>query len=109
MSGSTKRRRTAELSIRLLPEERAQIDALAARAGLTPGCYVRLLVLASPAPRQARRASVDRQSVARCLGTLGLVATKLRERVPEAAADFEPDLNVARDLLTRALGRRDDH
>jgi hypothetical protein len=84
--------------------ERAQLDALAARANLPTSTYARTVLLGVNPPRQARRPTVQHQEAARCLGAWGHVASTLRKRVPELAADLEPDLQAVGNLIKQLLG-----
>jgi hypothetical protein len=77
--GSEKRARTKHLTIRFTPEERATIDHMADRAGLTAGSYGRQVLLGAPAPRQVRRPPVERRELARLLGEIGHVGGNLNQ------------------------------
>jgi hypothetical protein len=113
--GSEKRVRTAHLTIRLTPEERAAIDDAADRAGLTPGSYARQVLLGAPAPRQVRRPPVEKRELARLLGQLGHIGGNLNQIARAANSDEQIDvidlsvelrgLNEARDAILKALGR----
>ena len=81
-SGSTRRRKYASLTIRLSPEERAQIAADAARAGLSLGGYVRVRLCAAPSPiRAVRHPPVNAEILARVLAQLGRVGGNLHQLV----------------------------
>ena len=81
-SGSARRRKYASLTIRLSPEERAQIAADAARAGLSLGGYVRVRLCAAPSPiRAVRRPPVNAEILARVLAQLGRVGGNLHQLV----------------------------
>jgi hypothetical protein len=77
--GSEKRVRTKYLTIRLSPEERAQIDAAADRAGFTSASYARQVLLGAPPPRQVRRPPIERRELARLLGELGHVGSNVNQ------------------------------
>ena len=114
-SGSETRQRTVDLHIRLTPEERAQINAHAERAGLTSGSYARLVLLGTRSPRQVRRPPVERAELGRLLGAIGHVGANLnqlahasnsglpvgRRELAEALAG----LAKVRDAILSALGR----
>ncbi len=112
--GSEKRLRTAHLTIRLTPDERAVIDNNADRAGLTSGSYARQVLLGAPAPRQVRRPPVERKEVVRLLGQLGYVGNNLNqiarainsgeEGDQQALVQGLGDLHLMRDAALRALG-----
>ena len=113
--GSEKRIRTKHLTIRLSPEERAAIDQVADRSGLTPGSYARQVVLGAPAPRQVRRPPVERRELARLLGEIGHIGSNInqisricniRDDIDAARLDAElAELAVVRLAILRALGR----
>ena len=113
--GSENRARTAHLTIRLTPDERASIDQDAERAGLTAGSFVRQVLLGAPAPRQVRRPPVERRELVRLLGALGHVGGNLHQLAHMANSLFPIDrpallealngLAAVRDAILRALGR----
>jgi hypothetical protein len=113
--GSEKRARTAHLTIRLTPDERATIDGAADRAGLTPGSHARQVLLGAPAPRQVRRPPVERRELARLLGEIGRVGSNLNQIAKAANSGDGIDvraldwtlaaLHVVRDAVLKALGR----
>ena len=113
--GSEKRARTAHLTIRLTPGERAYIDEAADRAGLMTGSYARGMVLGGPAPRQARRPPVERRELARLLGELGKIGGNLNQLARAANTGvvvYENEIDTAlrglaevRDAILKALGR----
>ena len=113
--GSEKRARTAHLTIRLTPDERASIDEDAERAGLTAGSYSRQILLGAPAPRQVRRPPVERRELVRLLGALGHVGGNLNQLAHMAHSIFPVDrhalletlngLAAVRDAILKALGR----
>lgn len=114
-SGTEKRARTANLTIRLTTDERATIDAAAERAGLMSGSYARQTLLGAPAPRQVRRPQVERRELARLLGELGKIGGNLNQLAKAAnqgLAVYHNEvlfalggLKVIRDALLKALGR----
>lgn len=114
-SGSEKRARDKHLTIRLSADERARIDADAARAGLMPGSYARQVLLGAPMPRQVRRPPVERRELARLLGELGHIGGNLNQiarsvNFGDGVDMYEmthvlTDLGPVRDAILRALGR----
>ncbi len=120
-SGSERRRKYANLTIRLLPEERAQIEVEAERAGLSLGGYVRVRLSAQSAIRAVRRAPVDTEILARVLAQLGRVGGNLHQLVRhlnfgnyDALGDASAVLEELRQVsasIMGALGRppRHDH
>jgi hypothetical protein len=113
--GSETRVRIRHLTIRLTPQERATIDRMADRSGLTPGSYARQVLLGAPTPRQVRRPPVERRELARLLGELGHVGSNLNQiaRVANLRDEVDAaeltltlgDLAVVRDAILKALGR----
>jgi Bacterial mobilisation protein (MobC) len=114
-TGSEKRARSKHLTIRLTPDERAKIDADAERAGLTAGSHARQVLLGAKTPRQVRRPPVERQELARLLGSLGHVGGNLNQLAHRFNSGLPTDrqevleairsLNPVRDAVLRALGR----
>ena len=79
-SGSeTRQRNTAPAQVRLTPDERAQLDAAAERAGLTVGAFIRQQCLGTPGPRAARRPPVERAALAQLIGQLGKCGSNLNQ------------------------------
>ncbi len=78
---SAKRQRSASLTIRLLPEERAQLDEDAARAGMTTGAYVRQVLLDAPIPKQSRRIAANDNIgiIGKYIGELGKIGSNLNQ------------------------------
>ena len=77
-SGSEKRKRAPIIGFRASDEERARIEALAARAGLTVGSYVRSRSLEKPTTRAVRRPPVETAQLAQLLGLLGALSGKVQ-------------------------------
>ena len=113
--GSEVRQRSWHLTVRLSMAERVFIDANAERAGLTPGSYVRQVVLGASAPRQVRRPPVEAQMLSRVLGELGKIGSNVNQIAKfansgvlvyggemDAAADAILEM---RDAVMKALGR----
>ena len=67
------------LTVRLPPNERAEIEARAARAGLSIGGYFRAAVLEVPMLRVIRRLFVDWQELARLLGAIGHINSNINQ------------------------------
>jgi hypothetical protein len=113
--GSEKRVRSRHLTIRLSPDERATIDDMADRAGLTSGSYGRQVLLGAPAPRQVRRPPVERRELARLLGEIGHVGGNLNQiarymNYGHGVDEFElkqtiAGLSLVRGAILTALGR----
>jgi hypothetical protein len=115
MSGTEKRARKGSLTFRLLPEERAVIDAAASAVGLTAGSYAREVLLGAPAPRPVRSPPAERRELARLLGELGKIGSNLNQLAKAShtgAAVYQSEimvtlggLHVLRDAILAALGR----
>lgn len=113
--GSENRVRTKHLTVRFSPEERAAIDLVADRSGLTPGSYLRQLALSAPAPRQVRRPPVERRELARLLGQIGHIGSNINQiaRLANIRDDVDvtrlntelAGLAVVRVAILKALGR----
>jgi len=103
-SGTEKRARTANLTIRFTPEERAAVDEAAVRAGLTAGSHARAVLLGAPAPRQVRRPTVERRELARLLGQLGHVGGNLNQLAKAANSGAIP---CAKDIQEALAGLTD--
>jgi hypothetical protein len=78
-SGSNKRQRGAPVSIRLLPEERAELETRAREAGLSTGSYLRACALGSPGPRAKRSPPVNAEALALAVAELNKVGSNLNQ------------------------------
>jgi hypothetical protein len=78
-SGSNRRQRGAPVSIRLLPEERAEIETRAREAGLSIGSYLRACALGSPGLRAKRSPPVNAEALARAVAELNKVGSNLNQ------------------------------
>ena len=108
--------RTKLVPVRCTAEERAAIKAVADKAGLSVGAFLRAAALGDAGPRSVRRPPVERKELARLLGHLGKVGSNLnqlayafnsRGRVPALAElkDMRTYVGQMRDALMAALGR----
>ena len=70
-SGSETRQTTERLTIRLMPDQRRQLDEWANEAGLAAGSYARAKLFTGPQPRAVRLPSVERKTLAQFLALLG--------------------------------------
>lgn len=80
-SGSATRRRYANLTLRLLPEERAHIEVAAERAGVSLGAYVRSRLIAKSAIRAVRRPTVETAALAQLLAQVGRIGGNIHQIV----------------------------
>ena len=101
-------------SVRLSPEERAELDSRADRAGLSVGGYFRAAVFDKPPPRQSRRPTADQQLLAQILASFGKIGSNINQLTHQAHLGSWPDsrllkqacddIRMIRDMLIRALG-----
>ena len=104
--------RPPPLSVRLPPDERAELESRADRAGLSVSGYFR--TVAFDTPRHARRPSVNEQELARLLGAIGRIGSNVNQLArtansgswpdSRALSDACADIRWIRDTLIRALG-----
>jgi hypothetical protein len=110
--------RTKLIPVRCTAVERAAIKAVADKAGLSVGAFLRAAALGDAGPRSVRRPPIERKELARLLGHLGKVGSNLNQlahafnssgRVPGLAElnDIRSYVGQMRDALMAALGR--DH
>lgn len=110
--------RTKLIPVRCTADERAAIKAVADKAGLSVGAYLRAAALGDAGPRAVRRPPIERKELARLLGHLGKLGSNLnqlahafnsRGRVPALIEldRIRGDVREMRDALMAALGR--DH
>jgi hypothetical protein len=112
-SGSENRQRTIALSVRLTPDEAALVHATAGRVGVSVAGLIRYALLQSSPPRASRVPTLGKEEAARLLGTLGTVASALKEAAQSGGAGFDParvnamqsDLADMRAVLLETLGR----
>jgi len=113
--GSETRVRCQHLTIRLSEDERAAIDLKAEAVGLTPGSYVRQIILGAEAPRPVRRVPLDRRELSRLCGLIGRLGNNVNQ-IARLGNCGEPvdagalaatlgNLETMRDAVLRALGR----
>lgn len=80
-SGSETRARSGIIGLRVSPEERAELEAAAERAGLTLGSYIRERVLSAPKTRAVRRPPIEQKLLAQLLGQLGKAGGNIHQIV----------------------------
>jgi hypothetical protein len=108
--------RTKLIPVRCTAEERAAIKAVADKAGLSVGAFLRAAALGDAGPRAVRRPPIERKELARLLGHLGKVGSNLNQlayafnrdrRVPGLAelTAMRQQVGELRDALMKALGR----
>lgn len=112
-SGSENRQRQITLKARFTEAEAALVKGQAGRAGVSVAALIRYALLDQTPLRAARTPQADTQEIARLIGSLGTVATALRQAaeagnpaVGEALIDAAlRDLSEMRALCLQALGR----
>lgn len=116
-SGSETRKRGAPIGFRATDQERAEIEAKAARVGLTVGSYVRSCALAKPTTRAVRRPPVETAQLAQLLGMLGAVGGAIRAIAEKHRGGSIPPAEVQETLaafraaaaaILQTLGKRPD-
>jgi hypothetical protein len=107
-SGTETRRRSLAVMARVTPEERAEIEAAAERAGLTLGSFIRERLLTAPVTRAVRRPPVQAAALSKLLGQLGKIGGNLNQiaaRLNAGATGRPAEIDAA--LLTlRETGDR---
>jgi hypothetical protein len=78
-SGSDKRQRGETVTVRLTKDERATLDALASRSGLTVGAFMRAAAFGDAGPRAQRRPPADHKALRQLLGECGRVGNNLNQ------------------------------
>ena len=107
MAGSEKRKRTKTKSIRFTPEELAQVEAMAERAGLTVGGWLRLAVLDAPPPRQSRRPVAEKELLSLILRHLGKIGSNVNQLARTANHGTTPDIDELREACFAVTESRD--
>jgi hypothetical protein len=104
------------VAVRCTDTEYEKLNALAERAGVSVGPYLRAVALSSPVPRTARRPTVERVALAQVLGALGRVGSNVNQlaRVANTTGELPPaetlkdmgdEIRAMRAALMKALGR----
>lgn len=79
-SGSEKRRRgKGAVLVRLLPDERAAVEAKAREVGLSNASFLRACGLGTPGPRARRSPSVDAEALGKAVAALNKVGSNLNQ------------------------------
>lgn len=76
---SESRQKQDRLTVRFTPAEREQLEALADRAGLTLGSYLRSRALETPTMRAIRRPTAAVDVLKRLLGQVGKIGGNLNQ------------------------------
>jgi len=78
-SGSDKRQRGHTVTVRLTGDERATLDALSSRSGLTAGAFIRAAAFGDAGPRAQRRPPADHKALRQLLGECGRIGNNLNQ------------------------------
>ncbi len=110
-----KRQRTELIATRWTPEERAELEARAERAGVSVAAYLRQQALGGSGPRARRRPHADAAALLQLLGQVGRIGSNINQLAhaanaggwPSAAAMNEAAQDVAamRAAIRQALGK----
>ena len=106
-SGSEKRQQTKIIGFRALPEEVAQVEEAAQKAGVSKSEYVRQKILGGSKIRAARRPTVEAATLGKLLAELGKIGSNLNQiahRANMGQGINSAELNAALTEL-RAIGR----
>jgi hypothetical protein len=97
-SGSTKRRRDVLNTFRSTPEERAEMRASAAAAGLKFGSFIRSIACTKPTTRPMPAVSPDRTAVDAFFGRVGRYEGNLYQVVRRMNFGDLPDVRTLAEL-----------
>ena len=115
--GTEKRQRSLAFAVRFSAEERAELEAAAASAGVALGSYISHQSLGGKRPRAAKRAMEQKAKLALILAQLGKIGSNLNQIARASnmglftTGDYEAmkaetaALTAARSALMEALGR----
>jgi hypothetical protein len=116
-SGSATRQRSHMMNFRASDAERAELERLAERAGLSVGAYIRSRALSTPTTRATRRPPLERAALAQLLGQIGKIGSNLNQIarsenrgretqwMEEALRQALREWGEMRDAVMQALGR----
>jgi len=117
MTKSQSRQKTLKAVLPCTPDERAEIEARAEKAGLTVAGYLRAVVFGkdTPQPRAARRATIEAATLQRLLAELGKIGSNLNQIARRVNQDLGFDTPIFAELaaelraalrgLMQALGK----
>ena len=77
--GTETRKKSIPVTSRYDPEEFAELEEAASRAGMTRASFQRVQSLAAPKTRSTRRAPLERETLAKVLGQLGKIGSNLNQ------------------------------
>jgi hypothetical protein len=76
---SERRQRNAPVSVRFMPDERADVDEKARDAGLSLAAFMRASSLGTPGPRARRSPPVNAEALGRATAALNRVGSNLNQ------------------------------
>lgn len=106
-SGSEKRQRSAPVSVRFLPDERAIVEENAGIIGLSVAGYVRNAALGTPGPRTQRTPHANAKELARMTGALNKIGNNLNQLTRAYNSGASPvtakEIHAVLDLVREAV------
>lgn len=78
-SGTEKRQRSAPVSVRFLPDERAVVEQSARTMGLSVASFIRTAILGAPGPRAQRAPHVNAEELAKATAALNKIGSNLNQ------------------------------
>ena len=115
---SEQRQRTGQVNVRFTPDELARLDALAAKARLRRGTFLRQQALGDAGPRAQRQPSANQQLLGQVLAQAGKIGSNVNQLAHRAnmdgfgairKAEMDQVISEISDLraaLMEALGRK---
>lgn len=97
MAGTEKRQRSSVVGLRMTPEERAELDRRADRAGLSVAAYLRAAALGDAGPRATRKPPIAKQELVRVLSQLGKIGSNVNQLARAVNSGDDPN-GLADDL-----------
>jgi Bacterial mobilisation protein (MobC) len=102
-SGSNKRQRGDTVTVRVTKDERAQLDALSSRSGLSAGAFMRAATFGEAGPRAQRRPPIDHVALRQILGHCGRIGNNLNQIAKHLNAGGQPSVHELREALAAYL------
>jgi hypothetical protein len=78
-SGSEKRQRGSPISVRFLPDERAELKEKACDTGLSVASFIRAAALGTPGPRARRSPPINAEALGRATAALNKVGSNINQ------------------------------
>lgn len=97
-SGSETRQRAKVLPVRWTPEEFAQLEQAAERAGMTAAAFIRHQSIGTAGPRAVRRPPIEKKALAQLLGQLGKAGGNLNQVARALNSDRGTPADIAEAL-----------